>query len=81
MSWVLETGPAARCRRHGVTTTAEPAVADSDARFARQFTAEWLALLFALGVVGVLIVWTLFKSHEALPPRRSKQSQHQNLLK
>ncbi len=38
---------------------------DAEARFSRQFAAEWLALLFALAVVGALIAWSLFKSHEA----------------
>jgi diguanylate cyclase (GGDEF)-like protein/PAS domain S-box-containing protein len=39
---------------------------DSDAAFARQFAAEWLALLFALAVVGALIGWSLFKAHETV---------------
>ena len=34
--------------------------------FARQFAAEWLALLFALAVVGGLIAWSLFKAHQAV---------------
>jgi len=39
---------------------------ESEARFSRQFTAEWLALLFGLVVVGVLIAWSLLKAHESL---------------
>ena len=39
---------------------------EREARFARQFTAEWAALLLGLVVLGVLIGWSLFKSHEAL---------------
>ena len=39
---------------------------DADTRFARQFTAEWLALLVALAVLGALIAWSLFKAHDAL---------------
>ena len=39
---------------------------DSEARFARQFTAEWLALLVGLAVLGALIAWSLFKAHDAL---------------
>ncbi|MBV9892335.1 MAG: PAS domain-containing protein, partial [Rhizobacter sp.] len=38
---------------------------DSDARFSRQFAAEWLALVLALAVFGALIAWSLFKLHEA----------------
>ncbi|MEP6738797.1 MAG: diguanylate cyclase [Caldimonas sp.] len=36
------------------------------APFSRQFTAEWLALLFALAVAGALITWSLFKTHLAV---------------
>ena len=39
---------------------------DDEARFSRQFTAEWLALLFGLVVVGALIGWSLFRAHDAL---------------
>jgi diguanylate cyclase (GGDEF)-like protein/PAS domain S-box-containing protein len=39
---------------------------DGDAGFARQFAAEWLALLFALAVIGALIAWSLFKAHETV---------------
>ena len=47
--------------------SAAPVVEDeSEARFSRQFTAEWLALLFGLAVVGILIAWSLLKAHEAL---------------
>ena len=35
-------------------------------RFARQFTTEWIALLFGLAVVGALIGWSLFKAHDAV---------------
>lgn len=38
----------------------------SDARFARQFTTEWLVLLVGLAVLGALIGWTLFKAHESV---------------
>ena len=45
---------------------ATPAIEDDlDARFSRQFAAEWLALLFGLAVVGILIAWSLLKAHEA----------------
>ena len=47
-------------------TDAAPGVLDDDTRFARQFTAEWLALLIGLAVLGMLIGWSLFKAHEAL---------------
>ena len=39
---------------------------DFEGRFARQVTAEWLALLFGLVVVGALIAWSLLKAHETL---------------
>ena len=38
----------------------------SQARFARQFTAEWAALLSGLLVLGALIGWSLFKAHETV---------------
>jgi diguanylate cyclase (GGDEF)-like protein/PAS domain S-box-containing protein len=34
-------------------------------RFSRQFVAEWLALLFALLMIGVLIAWSLFRMHQS----------------
>jgi len=37
-----------------------------EARFARQFTAEWAALLSGLVVLGALIGWSLFKAHETV---------------
>jgi diguanylate cyclase (GGDEF)-like protein/PAS domain S-box-containing protein len=39
---------------------------DVELRFSRQFTAEWLALLTALVVLGVLIGWSLLRAHEVL---------------
>ena len=42
------------------------AVADAQARFARQFTAEWLALLVGLSIIAALIGWSLFKAHAAV---------------
>ena len=48
--------------RVAATVTADD---DLEARFSRQFAAEWLALLFGLVVVGVLIAWSLLKAHEA----------------
>src|SRR6188472_3523233 len=42
------------------------ASSDSEARFARQFTAEWIALFVGLVVLGALIAWSLFKAHDAL---------------
>ncbi|MGZ8260975.1 MAG: PAS domain-containing protein, partial [Caldimonas sp.] len=45
---------------------ARPAEDETEARFSSQFTAEWLALLFGLAVVGVLIAWSLLKAHESL---------------
>jgi hypothetical protein len=45
---------------------ARAAAVDGETGFARQFAAEWLALLFALAVVGALIGWSLFKAHEAV---------------
>ncbi len=39
---------------------------DDETRFARQFTAEWIALLIGLVVLGALIGWSLFKAHAAL---------------
>ena len=50
-----------------VTAAATSAASsDSEARFARQFTAEWIALLVGLVVLGALIAWSLFKAHDAL---------------
>ncbi|HEX4234386.1 MAG TPA: diguanylate cyclase [Caldimonas sp.] len=46
---------------------ARPAVEDeTEARFARQFTTEWLALLFGLVVFGLIIAWSLFRAHALL---------------
>jgi hypothetical protein len=46
---------------------AVPAAEDeTEARFARQFTAEWLALLSGLVVVGLMIAWSLFRAHALL---------------
>jgi len=45
---------------------AAAAASDDETRFARQFTAEWLALLVGLAVLGALIGWSLFKAHDAL---------------
>jgi diguanylate cyclase (GGDEF)-like protein/PAS domain S-box-containing protein len=45
---------------------AAAASADADSRFARQFTAEWIALLVGLAVLAALIGWSLFKAHEAV---------------
>ena len=53
--------PVARWRVAATPTVED----DSEARFSRQFAAEWLALLFGLAVVGVLIAWSLLKAHEA----------------
>jgi diguanylate cyclase (GGDEF)-like protein/PAS domain S-box-containing protein len=39
---------------------------ETEARFARQFTAEWLALLSGLVVVGLMIAWSLFRAHALL---------------
>jgi diguanylate cyclase (GGDEF)-like protein/PAS domain S-box-containing protein len=39
---------------------------EKESRFSRQFTAEWVALLFGLAIVGVLIAWSLLKAHESL---------------
>jgi diguanylate cyclase (GGDEF)-like protein/PAS domain S-box-containing protein len=39
---------------------------DDDARFTHQFTAEWLALLVGLALVGMLIGWSLYKAHETV---------------
>ena len=51
---------------HWPAASAPAAEDESDTRFARQFTAEWLALLFGLVIVGVLIAWSLLKAHESL---------------
>src|SRR6185369_5433971 len=42
------------------------AMTPGETRFSRQFTAEWLALLVGLAVLGALIAWSLFKAHDAL---------------
>jgi len=42
------------------------AMTPGETRFSRQFTAEWLALLVGLAVLGALIGWSLFKAHDAL---------------
>ncbi len=48
----------------GVQASSDGAAADAD--FARRFTAEWLALLGALAVLGILIAWSLFNAHDML---------------
>ena len=66
---VADGDAAARSRRRWRTQAAADAnvaAADPDAGFTRQFAAEWIALLFALAVVGALIGWSLFKAHEAV---------------
>ncbi|MEO8312688.1 MAG: PAS domain-containing protein, partial [Caldimonas sp.] len=52
--------------RLAAAAPAEPAAGDRDTRFAGQFTAEWLALLVGLLVLGALIGWSLFHAHAAL---------------
>ena len=61
---LLRLGPAIATAPGDAATPVE--AGDGDARFARQFAAEWLALLFALAVIGALIAWSLFKAHEAV---------------
>jgi len=62
---LADAAPAPAPARWRVAAT--PLVEDeSEGRFARQFAAEWLALLCGLAVVGALIAWSLLKSHEAL---------------
>jgi len=67
----LGVGEAAPLRRRGPWRTHAPgkanvAAGEADTGFVRQFAAEWVALLFALAVVGALIGWSLFKAHEAV---------------
>jgi len=67
----LGVGEAGPLRRRGPWRTHAPgkanvAAGEADTGFVRQFAAEWVALLFALAVVGALIGWSLFKAHDAV---------------
>jgi diguanylate cyclase (GGDEF)-like protein/PAS domain S-box-containing protein len=52
--------------RERVAAGAAAPADEVDAGFARQFAAEWLALLVGLAIIGALIAWSLFKAHEAV---------------
>ncbi|MEO5844193.1 MAG: diguanylate cyclase [Caldimonas sp.] len=62
----LTAAPAPGSDRAPGAERAATAASDRELRFARQFTAEWIALLVALAVVGALIGWSRFNAHAAL---------------
>ena len=57
---VESSAPAVRWRVAATPTIED----DPEARFSRQFAAEWLALLLGLIVVGLLMGWSLLKAYE-----------------